>query len=162
MRGAMWLGGAAVVVAGAVAVTVVLASSGGGPVVADPAKIFTRADAAELFAQSSQGSVAGQRTTLGPYPGRWTATGGAEIDYAFQAEAAATAKSEVTQAGFLHAALLDNGSVVEYGVLPAGCRLELAHAGDRVSVNDSEVRGEADCGTVMAALAVKIDGRFQP
>ncbi|GAA1970348.1 hypothetical protein GCM10009838_31720 [Catenulispora subtropica] len=160
----VWIAGG-VAVAGAAAVTAVTvaaltAPSGEGPATADPAKIFTRADAAGLFAQSSQGTVADERSTLGPYPGEWTATGGAEIDYAFQSEGAAAAKSEVVQAGFSHAEHLDKGSVVEYGVMPEGCRLELAHDGTRVSVNDSDVHGDADCWSLMQALAITIDSRF--
>ncbi|NUR25465.1 MAG: hypothetical protein HOV83_06390 [Catenulispora sp.] len=159
MRGALWLGVAGAVTAGAVGALVVTVG-GGDAAATDPAKLFTRADAADLFAQSSQGTVAEQGDAQGSYPQQWTATGGAEIDYAYQTEGAATAKSEVTQAGFLHARQLENGSVVEFGLLPEGCRLELAHAGDRVSVNDSEPRGDADCGTMMLALAIRIDGRF--
>lgn len=161
MRGALWFGVAGAVTAGvAAAVVVVEQASDGGAAAADPAKIFTRADAADLFAQSSQGTVADERTLDGSYPGTWTAAGGAEIDYTFWTEGASAAETEVVQAGFLHAGRLGNGSVVEYGLLPAGCRLELVHGGDRVSVTDSEVRGDADCGSVMLALGIKIDGRF--
>jgi hypothetical protein len=161
MRGALWLGVAGAVTAGVVgALVIAQQASKGGPVAADPAKLFTRADAADLFAQSSQGAVADERTLQGSYPGTWTAAGGAEIDYAFWSEGASAAKSEVVQAGFLHADQLGNGSVVEYGLLPEGCRLELVHGGDRVSVNDSEVHGDADCRTAMLALGIKIDGRF--
>lgn len=156
-----WIGGA-VVVAGAAGVTTVTMtqSEGSTPAAADPARIFTRADAAGLFAQSSQGGVADERSIGGAYPGEWTATGGARIDYAFQDEGAEVARSEVTQAGFLHARQLTNGSIAEYGLLPDGCRLELAHGRDRISVGDSDVRGDADCGTLMLTLAVTIDGRF--
>ncbi|NUR57610.1 MAG: hypothetical protein HOV87_02715 [Catenulispora sp.] len=158
-----WLGGGAVVV-GAAAITMVttvaMTQSDGVITAADPARIFTRADAADLFAQSAQGDVAAERSPLGAYPGEWTATGGAQIEYAFQAEGAAAARSEVTQAGFQHAQQLGNGSIAEFGLEPPGCRLELVHGGDRVSVSDSDVRGDADCWTLMQALAIRIDGRF--
>jgi Ca2+-binding RTX toxin-like protein len=159
-RRAAWLGGG-VVMAGAAAATVLMTQSDGStPPAADPARIFTRADAAGLFAQSAQGDVAAERSTLGAYPGEWTATGGAQVEYAFLAEGAVAARSEVTQAGFLHARQLANGSIAEYGLEPVGCRLELAHGGDRISVSDSDVRGDADCGALMLTLAVTIDGRF--
>lgn len=158
-RRAAWLGGG-VVVAGAAAATVITTHSEGSVVGADPARIFTRADAADLFSQSAQGGVAQERSTLGTYPGQWTATGGAQIDYAFQNEGAEAARSEVTQAGYLHARQLANGSIAEYGIEPVGCRLELVHGADRVSVSDSDLRGEADCWSLMQALAMKIDSRF--
>jgi len=158
-----WLGGGAVVVGAAAvtaAATVVMTQADGVVPTADPARIFTRADAADLFAQSAQGDVADERSPLGAYPGEWTATGGAQIEYAFQTEGAAAARSEVTQAGFLHARQLGHGSIAEYGLEPLGCRLELVHGGDRVSVSDSDVRGDADCWALMQALAIRIDGRF--
>ncbi|GAA2054146.1 hypothetical protein GCM10009839_72760 [Catenulispora yoronensis] len=160
-RVAVWAGGGVVGV-GVVTAAVAVATaqwSDSGPAVADPAKIFSRVDAAELFAESSQGTVTGEQGV--PAANEWVASGGARVDYAFQGgEDALAARNEVTQAGFLKARHLAHGSIAEYGVLPAGCRLELVHGGDRVSVNDSDVLGDADCWSLMDGLAMKLDERF--
>lgn len=155
-----WIGGGVAVAGAAAVTTVAMTRSEGTVTAADPARIFTRADAADMFEQSEQGSVADERSTAGAYPGEWTATGGAQIEYAFQVEGAVAARSEVTQAGFQHAQQLGHGSIAEFGLEPPGCRLELVHGGDRVSVSDSDVRGDADCWALMRALAIRIDGRF--
>ena len=159
MRGAMWLGAAAVAATGAVAVTVVLASSGGGRRGRwrTPRRSSPGPTRPELFAQSSQGSVVDQPTAPGPMypaadrdrrrrdrlrlPGRSGRDPAEERGDAGRVPARRAARPRFPSA--------------PVRACPRAAGWSSPTPGDRVSVNDSEVRGEADCGAVMSALAIE-------